>query len=261
MYRVQNFFVIGWAYFELEHSKFWSNFEFDRNTVSGRGACIGIFFGHPADAPWGFINATHQGDTALTSVYDFVMVSPSYWQWPPGKIHPGVWIVSYCILSLRGALRLYVALLTWGFSLSRGHSRWLICHKQVVNFNGFWTTSKQEQVSEPLHIRVTSQERVPNHRQIAYFFFNSLFRSTTKKISKFRVTDPFIRGPRMDLPHTGLVMRKAPFACHDVIRVKRVYGEGSQEESSASKHARIKVPWPNFSNFLTSFLSGLTCHA
>ena len=35
---MQNFFVIGWAYFKLEHTKFLSNFEFDRNIVSGTGA-------------------------------------------------------------------------------------------------------------------------------------------------------------------------------------------------------------------------------
>ena len=194
------------------------------------------------------------------------MVSPSYWQWPPGKLtlHPVYGLYLIPILVIEGSAASYVALLTWGFSLSRGHSRWLICHKQVVNFNGFWTTSKQEQVSEPLHIRVTSQERVPNHRQIAYFFFSTACSGQQqRKYQSFAwLSDPFIRGSRMDLPHTGLVMRKAPFACHDVIRVKRVYGEGrSQEESSASKHARIKMPWPNFSNFLTSFLSGLTCHA
>ena len=35
-WRVQNFVVIGWACFIVEHSKFWSNFEFDRNIVNGR---------------------------------------------------------------------------------------------------------------------------------------------------------------------------------------------------------------------------------
>ena len=34
---VQNFVVIVWAYFKPEHTKSWSNFEFDRNTVSGTG--------------------------------------------------------------------------------------------------------------------------------------------------------------------------------------------------------------------------------
>ena len=32
---VQNFIVIGWIYFNPEHSKFWLNFEFDRNPISG----------------------------------------------------------------------------------------------------------------------------------------------------------------------------------------------------------------------------------
>ena len=36
--RVQNFFVIGRVHFKPEHCKFWSNFEFDRNIVSGTGA-------------------------------------------------------------------------------------------------------------------------------------------------------------------------------------------------------------------------------
>ena len=35
-WRVHNFVVIGRVYFEPEHRIFWSNFEFDRNTVSGR---------------------------------------------------------------------------------------------------------------------------------------------------------------------------------------------------------------------------------
>ena len=33
-----NFVVIGWAYFKIEHYKFWSNFEFDRNTICRTGA-------------------------------------------------------------------------------------------------------------------------------------------------------------------------------------------------------------------------------
>ena len=36
--HVQNFVVIGWTYFEFEHSIFWSNLEFVRNTISGMGA-------------------------------------------------------------------------------------------------------------------------------------------------------------------------------------------------------------------------------
>ena len=32
---MQNFVVIGGAYFKLEHTKFLFNFEFDRNTFSG----------------------------------------------------------------------------------------------------------------------------------------------------------------------------------------------------------------------------------
>ena len=34
---MQNVVVIGQTYFKLEHSKFWSNFEFDRNIFSGTG--------------------------------------------------------------------------------------------------------------------------------------------------------------------------------------------------------------------------------
>ena len=37
-WHVQNIIVIGWAYFKLEHSKLWSNFEFDQNVVSGTAA-------------------------------------------------------------------------------------------------------------------------------------------------------------------------------------------------------------------------------
>ena len=37
-WRVQNVFVIGLWYFQSEHSKCWSNFELDRNIVSGTGA-------------------------------------------------------------------------------------------------------------------------------------------------------------------------------------------------------------------------------
>ena len=39
-WRVQNFVVIGREYFKSKHCKIWSNFEFDRNIVSGTGACI-----------------------------------------------------------------------------------------------------------------------------------------------------------------------------------------------------------------------------
>ena len=31
--------MVGWVYFKPEHFKFSSNFEFDRNTISGTGAC------------------------------------------------------------------------------------------------------------------------------------------------------------------------------------------------------------------------------
>ena len=49
---MQNFVVIGDVYFELEQSKFWSNFEFDRNIVSGTGAwSIGAHRGHPLFPP------------------------------------------------------------------------------------------------------------------------------------------------------------------------------------------------------------------
>ena len=37
-WRVQNFVVIGRVYSKLEHSEFSSNFEFDRNMLSGTGA-------------------------------------------------------------------------------------------------------------------------------------------------------------------------------------------------------------------------------
>ena len=37
-WRVQNFVVIGKVHFKKAHFKFWSNFEFDRNTISGTGA-------------------------------------------------------------------------------------------------------------------------------------------------------------------------------------------------------------------------------
>ena len=37
-WRVQNFVVVGRVHFKLEHCKIWSNFEFDRNIVSGTGA-------------------------------------------------------------------------------------------------------------------------------------------------------------------------------------------------------------------------------
>ena len=37
-WRVQSLFVICYTYSKLEHSKFWSNFEFDQNSVNGTGA-------------------------------------------------------------------------------------------------------------------------------------------------------------------------------------------------------------------------------
>ena len=37
-WRAQNFVVIGWTHFKPKHCEFWSNYEFDQNTVSGTGA-------------------------------------------------------------------------------------------------------------------------------------------------------------------------------------------------------------------------------
>ena len=37
-WRVQNFVVIGLIDFKPQHCNFWSNYEFDRNSVSGTGA-------------------------------------------------------------------------------------------------------------------------------------------------------------------------------------------------------------------------------
>ena len=42
-WRVQNIVVIGRVYFTLERSEFSSNFEFDRNMLSGTGAWLIIF--------------------------------------------------------------------------------------------------------------------------------------------------------------------------------------------------------------------------
>ena len=43
-WRVPNFVMIGGEYFKTEHFKLWSNFEYDRNIVSGTGARhIGIW--------------------------------------------------------------------------------------------------------------------------------------------------------------------------------------------------------------------------
>ena len=41
---MRNFNVIGGAYFKLEYSKCWSNFEFDRSTVSGTRPCTSHAF-------------------------------------------------------------------------------------------------------------------------------------------------------------------------------------------------------------------------
>ena len=48
-WRMQNFVVIGDVYFEREHSKFWSNFEFDRNIVSGTGAWTATTWNWPME--------------------------------------------------------------------------------------------------------------------------------------------------------------------------------------------------------------------
>ena len=42
LWRVQNFFVIGWAHFEPEPCKFLLNFKLDRNIISGMGAWKGF---------------------------------------------------------------------------------------------------------------------------------------------------------------------------------------------------------------------------
>ena len=39
-WRVQNVVVINWVCFKIQRSKFWFNFEFDRNTVNGTGGMI-----------------------------------------------------------------------------------------------------------------------------------------------------------------------------------------------------------------------------
>ena len=45
LWIVQNFVVIGWSHFKPQHSKFWSNFEFDWNTDSGTCARSVILYG------------------------------------------------------------------------------------------------------------------------------------------------------------------------------------------------------------------------
>ena len=48
-WRVQNVVVIGSAHFKSEHCKFGSNFEFDRNIVSGTGArAVMVLFNKPS---------------------------------------------------------------------------------------------------------------------------------------------------------------------------------------------------------------------
>ena len=47
-WHVQNFVVIGWASLKLHHSKFWSNLEFNQNTVSGMGSHVYT----PASVTW-----------------------------------------------------------------------------------------------------------------------------------------------------------------------------------------------------------------
>ena len=42
-WHVHNFISIGREHSKLGHLKFWSNFEFDRNIVSGTGACNGTW--------------------------------------------------------------------------------------------------------------------------------------------------------------------------------------------------------------------------
>ena len=41
---MQNIVVIGRVYSKLEHSEFSSNFEFDRNMLSGTGAWFGVVY-------------------------------------------------------------------------------------------------------------------------------------------------------------------------------------------------------------------------
>ena len=46
LWHVQNFFVIGWGYFKLEHSKFLLHFESNWNTIGGMGAWFFALLGH-----------------------------------------------------------------------------------------------------------------------------------------------------------------------------------------------------------------------
>ena len=61
--RVQNFVVIGWGHFKPEHCKFWSNFEFDRNIVSGTGAWDSI----DPDPCWHMASLGHNEFTIQTN--------------------------------------------------------------------------------------------------------------------------------------------------------------------------------------------------
>ena len=63
-WRVQNFVVVGWVHLKLEHCKFWSNFEFDRNIVSGTGT-------------WWFVGGIRRRS----------LISPCKGSRPPGILH------------------------------------------------------------------------------------------------------------------------------------------------------------------------------
>ena len=51
-WRVQHFVVICGAHFKQKHSQFWSNFEFDRNTVKGACANDGDMSSRKMGAIW-----------------------------------------------------------------------------------------------------------------------------------------------------------------------------------------------------------------
>ena len=81
-WHVQNFIVIGEAYFEPEHSKFLSHFDFDRNTGSGMGARSGHVAWHDLIFSWSSIKK--YGSCWVHLLYLCVLALHPYFLSPAG---------------------------------------------------------------------------------------------------------------------------------------------------------------------------------
>ena len=86
-WRVQNFVVVGWVHFKLEHCKFWSIFEFDRNIVSGTGPRSPCLSNTSKAVTTHFRQCKMRDKTLPCEIPDlpYIIYKQQYSDWNPGK--------------------------------------------------------------------------------------------------------------------------------------------------------------------------------